>query len=105
MELTVLRNNLGPDERKWTFGQVLAVFLLLGVAAEVANILLAKLDSIGGTRSAEAVALQNIIQQPSSSQSTAVEQQGTRPESETSDIELEEGIIIGNEVFSPTHPT
>ena len=45
LELTVSRNDIGPDERKWTFGQILALFLLLGVVAEVANIILARLDS------------------------------------------------------------
>lgn len=45
LELTVHRNNLSPEERGWTFGQILAIFLLLGVAAEVLNALLVKLDA------------------------------------------------------------
>ncbi|KAL8786284.1 MAG: hypothetical protein Q9213_002879 [Squamulea squamosa] len=45
LELTVHRNNLSSEEQGWTFGQILAIFLLLGVVAEVLNVLLAKLDS------------------------------------------------------------
>lgn len=44
LELTVSRNKLGEDEKKWTFGQILALFLLFSVAAEVANIILAQVD-------------------------------------------------------------
>ena len=44
LEQTVARNRLSPEEREWTFGQVLAIFVLLGVVVEVINILLPKLD-------------------------------------------------------------
>lgn len=44
LEQTVARNQLSPEEREWTFGQVLAVFVLLGVVVEVINILLPRLD-------------------------------------------------------------
>jgi hypothetical protein len=36
---------VGEEEREWTFGQVLATFLLLGVDMEVGNILLPKVIS------------------------------------------------------------
>ncbi|KAK1965367.1 hypothetical protein LY78DRAFT_97229 [Colletotrichum sublineola] len=42
-EQIVKRNNLSEEEKEWTFGQVLAVFVLLGVVVEVINILLPKL--------------------------------------------------------------
>ncbi|KAH8723112.1 hypothetical protein GQ44DRAFT_621302 [Phaeosphaeriaceae sp. PMI808] len=45
LELTNSRNDLGEDEKRWTFGQIIAIFLLLGVAAEVCNIILAQIDS------------------------------------------------------------
>lgn len=45
LELTISRNDLGSDEREWTFGQIIAIFLLLGVAAEVFNLVLAKIDT------------------------------------------------------------
>jgi hypothetical protein len=44
LEQMVHWNNLAPDEGEWTFGQVLAIFMLLSVAVEVLNIFLAKLD-------------------------------------------------------------
>ncbi|KAG9229072.1 hypothetical protein BJ875DRAFT_500239 [Amylocarpus encephaloides] len=44
LEQTISRNRLGDEERKWGFGQVLALFLLLGPVAELLNILLAKTD-------------------------------------------------------------
>lgn len=45
LEQIVQRNNLDrEDESSWTFGQVLALFVLLGVVVEVVNILLPKLD-------------------------------------------------------------
>ena len=44
LELTILRNDVSPAERPWTFGQVLAVFLLLNVVVEVFNMLLANID-------------------------------------------------------------
>ncbi|KAF2129913.1 hypothetical protein P153DRAFT_251926, partial [Dothidotthia symphoricarpi CBS 119687] len=45
LELTIVRNELGADERWWTFGQILAIFLLLGVVAEICNVLLASVDA------------------------------------------------------------
>ncbi|GKT46642.1 uncharacterized protein ColSpa_06823 [Colletotrichum spaethianum] len=44
LEQIVKRNHLSEEEKEWTFGQVLAVFVLLGVVVEVINILLPKLD-------------------------------------------------------------
>ncbi|KAJ5489254.1 hypothetical protein N7539_004144 [Penicillium diatomitis] len=44
LEQTIQRNNLDPQERGWTFGQVIAIFLLLGVANELLNVLLANWD-------------------------------------------------------------
>ncbi|KAJ5310044.1 uncharacterized protein N7443_002505 [Penicillium atrosanguineum] len=44
LEQTIQRNNLDPEERGWTFGQVIAIFLLLGVANELFNVVLAKWD-------------------------------------------------------------
>lgn len=44
LEQTIQRNNLDPQERGWTFGQVIAIFLLLGVANELFNVVLAKWD-------------------------------------------------------------
>lgn len=60
LEQTVARNRLSPEEREWTFGQVLAVFVLLGVVVEVMNILLPKLDGAVAVDSAqdESMALQ-----------------------------------------------
>lgn len=60
LEQMVARNRLSPEEREWTFGQVLAVFVLLGVVVEVINILLPKLDGDVGVDSAqdEGMALQ-----------------------------------------------
>lgn len=40
----VAKNRLSDEEREWTFGHVLAVFVLLGVVVEVGNILLMRLD-------------------------------------------------------------
>ena len=45
LELTISRNDLGEDEKRWTFGQIVAIFMLLRVAAEVCNIILAQIDS------------------------------------------------------------
>lgn len=53
LEQTVGRNQLSPEEREWTFGQVLAVFVLLGVVVEVINILLPKLDGDAVLNSAQ----------------------------------------------------
>ncbi|KAK2735694.1 hypothetical protein CKAH01_18947 [Colletotrichum kahawae] len=47
LEQIVARNNLSEEEKEWTFGQVLAIFVLLGVVVEVINILLAKVDGDG----------------------------------------------------------
>jgi hypothetical protein len=47
LEQTVARNHLSDEESRWTFGQVLAIFLLLGVVIEVLNVFLAKLDGKG----------------------------------------------------------
>lgn len=44
LEQTVSMNRLDAAEKEWTFGQILALFVLLGVVVEVANILLSKLD-------------------------------------------------------------
>ncbi|KAJ5589000.1 hypothetical protein N7537_011678 [Penicillium hordei] len=44
LEQTIHRNNLDPEEKGWTFGQVIAIFLLLGVANELLNVLLASWD-------------------------------------------------------------
>ncbi|KAJ5985331.1 hypothetical protein N7499_008390 [Penicillium canescens] len=44
LEQTIQRNDLDPEEKGWTFGQVIAIFLLLGVANELLNVLLASWD-------------------------------------------------------------
>ncbi|KAK6523314.1 hypothetical protein TWF281_001293 [Arthrobotrys megalospora] len=44
LEQTISRNNLDVEEKEWTFGQIIAVFLLLGVGNEVVTILLAQVD-------------------------------------------------------------
>ncbi|KAK1749335.1 hypothetical protein QBC47DRAFT_418992 [Echria macrotheca] len=44
LEQIVRRNHLSEEESEWTFGQLLALFMLLGVVVEVVNILLPKLD-------------------------------------------------------------
>lgn len=44
LEQTIQRNNLNPQEKGWTFGQVIAIFLLLGVANELFNVVLANWD-------------------------------------------------------------
>ncbi|KAJ5135782.1 uncharacterized protein N7515_005060 [Penicillium bovifimosum] len=44
LEQTISRNHLDPEEKGWTFGQVIAIFLLLGVANELLNVLLATWD-------------------------------------------------------------
>jgi hypothetical protein len=54
LEQIVTRNRVGEEEREWTFGQVLAVFPLLGVVMEVGNVLLPKVISrLGGERSGD----------------------------------------------------
>jgi hypothetical protein len=44
LEQTIARNCVDPNENQWTFGQILAIFLLLGVVNEVFNLGLAGLD-------------------------------------------------------------
>ncbi|CAG7923218.1 unnamed protein product [Penicillium olsonii] len=44
LEQTIQRNDLDPEEAGWTFGQVIAIFLLLGVANELLNVFLASWD-------------------------------------------------------------
>jgi hypothetical protein len=44
LEQTIQRNTLDPQEKGWTFGQVIAIFLLLGVANELLNVVLASWD-------------------------------------------------------------
>lgn len=55
LEQTIGRNNLDPEEKSWTFGQVIAIFLLLGVANELLNVLLASWDRKKGETSQELV--------------------------------------------------
>jgi hypothetical protein len=65
LELTISRNDLGEDEKKWTLGQIIAIFLLLGVAAEVCNIILAQIDSKLDKKAEQALELeQRNDQQP-----------------------------------------
>jgi hypothetical protein len=45
LEQTISRNQVSPEEAEWTFGQVLAIFVLLGLAVEVMNIMLASSHS------------------------------------------------------------
>ncbi len=54
LEQTIQRNDLGPEEREWSFGQVLALFMLAGVAVEVLNIFLAKMDTREKQKDADA---------------------------------------------------
>ncbi|CZT50939.1 uncharacterized protein RSE6_12013 [Rhynchosporium secalis] len=44
LEQTIGRNHVGKEERDWSFGQVLAIFMLVGVAVEVVSIFLARMD-------------------------------------------------------------
>ncbi|KAF2257679.1 hypothetical protein CC78DRAFT_201667 [Lojkania enalia] len=65
LELTISRNDLGEDEKRWTFGQIIAIFLLLGVAAEVCNIILAQIDSKLDKKAEEELELeQKNVRQP-----------------------------------------
>lgn len=65
LELTISRNDLGEDEKRWTFGQIIAIFLLLGVAAEVCNIILAQIDSKLDKKAEQALELeQRNVRQP-----------------------------------------
>ncbi|KAJ5098818.1 hypothetical protein N7532_005819 [Penicillium argentinense] len=44
LEQTIQRNTLDSEEEGWTFGQVIAIFLLLGVGNELLNVILASWD-------------------------------------------------------------
>lgn len=57
LEQTIARNTLDPEEKGWTFGQVIAIFLLLGVANELLNVVLASWDrrTVNGESSQELV--------------------------------------------------
>ncbi|KFY47860.1 hypothetical protein V496_10407 [Pseudogymnoascus sp. VKM F-4515 (FW-2607)] len=44
LEQTISRNNLSSDERKWTFGQAIALFLLLGPVIEIVNLVISSID-------------------------------------------------------------
>jgi hypothetical protein len=55
LEQTIRRNDLDPEESGWTFGQVIAIFLLLGVANELLNVLLARWDRKKGENSQQLV--------------------------------------------------
>ncbi|OBT80380.1 hypothetical protein VF21_00916 [Pseudogymnoascus sp. 05NY08] len=44
LEQTISRNTIGLGEREWTFGQILSIFMLVGVANESVNFVLAYLD-------------------------------------------------------------
>ncbi|KAJ5152069.1 hypothetical protein N7492_010364 [Penicillium capsulatum] len=48
LEQTISRNTLDPEEKAWTFGQIIAIFLLLGVANELLNVVLASWDRRAG---------------------------------------------------------
>lgn len=47
VELMIQRNKLEPDEEEWTFGQVLAMMMLIGPVIELMSMLLGKLDERG----------------------------------------------------------
>ncbi|KAJ9138907.1 hypothetical protein NKR23_g8208 [Pleurostoma richardsiae] len=51
LEQMIDRNNVDREEEQWTFGQILAVFLLLGPAYEFVNVLLASMGSVRVRRS------------------------------------------------------
>lgn len=55
LEQTIQRNHPKPKEKVWTFCQVIAIFLLLGVANELLNVMLANLDRRVGRRGQELV--------------------------------------------------
>ena len=57
LELTISRNSLDPSEKDWTFGQILAVFLLMVVANELLNLCLASLDDLKRRRPEHQVAI------------------------------------------------
>lgn len=59
LEDIVKRNNVDREaEGDWTFGQILALFVLLGVVVEVINILLPKLDRAEESDSEESVSIE-----------------------------------------------
>ena len=47
LEQTIARNRLGDTEKDWTFGQIIALFLLIGTANELLNLLLSSLNNSG----------------------------------------------------------
>jgi hypothetical protein len=47
LEQTISRNHVSTEERGWTFGQVIAIFLLLGTANEMLNAIISSRDSSG----------------------------------------------------------
>ncbi|KAL2069259.1 hypothetical protein VTL71DRAFT_15597 [Oculimacula yallundae] len=55
LEQTIGRNTVGKEEKSWSFGQVLAIFMLVGVAVEVGSIFLARMDEKSKLRDAELV--------------------------------------------------
>ncbi|KAK9771016.1 hypothetical protein AB5N19_01758 [Seiridium cardinale] len=65
LEQIVERNKIDKNEESaWTFGQILALFVLLGVVVEVINILLPKLDRVAEADSEddEAIELSNRLE-------------------------------------------
>jgi hypothetical protein len=44
LEQTISRNNIDVAEREWTFGQIIAVFLLIGVAFDLSNLCLTMIE-------------------------------------------------------------
>lgn len=67
LEQTIQRNTLDPQEKGWTFGQVIAIFLLLGVANELLNVVLASWDR----RIGHEAGAQELVQVRPASSSTA----------------------------------
>lgn len=47
LEQTINRNNVQSDEEQWTFGQIIALFILIGTANELLNLFLSTLDNRG----------------------------------------------------------
>ena len=45
LEQTISRNSVSSDEAKWTFSQILPLFLLLGPAVDFANAMVAAIDN------------------------------------------------------------
>ena len=44
LEQTIARNNVSPREKYWTFGQLIALFLLIGAALDLLNLCLSAMD-------------------------------------------------------------